>query len=234
MREHGIDPPTNPAAQRPEPPSAVLDLLLRLTPVNALLFNTELICDYAAPIDDALLGRPRTQLLGRSAADLLPPARNGLTPHLRRAADEGRGWSAAEFRFVDPSEADRRYCWSVLVEPVRISNYRGVLVTWQDIRRNADEMASLRAELAALRSAAEEREAALLRLYTDLRTAITPVWGYLQLIVRRPAALRERSPAHLIGTQVLPALGRLLAALERLREPPISRPDRHTAVTGRP
>src|SRR5687768_15368499 len=77
-------------------PRAVLDRLLQRTPVNVFLFDTNLVCCYAAPVGDHFLGRPRDDLTGRQAAEILPPAADGLAPVLERAARDAERWQERE------------------------------------------------------------------------------------------------------------------------------------------
>src|SRR5215211_857145 len=170
---------------------ALSDQLLTLAPINLLLFNEELVCDYAAPVGDVLLGRARDDLVGRSADDILPPARDGLKPALHQAAAGARGWATPHFRFsYDHDGGIRQCCWSIQVNPVRTRRYRGVLVSWQDADRQAEENSALRTALNACEEEARARDEAAIMLFSDLRNAITPLSGYLQLIVRRPLMLR--------------------------------------------
>ncbi len=59
-----------------------------------------------------------------------------------------------------------------------------------------------------------------LALHAVLRADLAPIQGYLQLIARRPSALRGATPADVIATVVLPALERLTDDVDRLLQPP--------------
>ena len=207
-------------------PPSLGDALLRLAPVNVFLFDTDLVCRYAAPVGDEFLGEPRERFVGRHAADILPPAANGLRPVLERAAREATAWQNPEYRFIHRiGDVEQPCCWSIDVQPVAVEDYRGVLVSWSDIIQQARERESLLAEVASLRGQARERNTALIGLLSDLRNAITPISGYLQVIVRRPEMLGSRSPAEVIASQVLPRITDVLDATDRLRHPPIYAPE---------
>ena len=226
------------ASATAELPPPLYDTLLRLTPVNVLLFDTELVCRYAAPVGETFLGRRPQDLLGLPAADVLPPASNGLRPVLEQAAREARGWSDQAYRFKHAvGGAEQPCCWSIQVDPVAVDGYRGVLVSWQDIigqaeerERLEDELQRLRSELARLRRETRERNDALVHLLSDLRNAVTPLSGYLQVIVRRPETLGGRTPAEVIRTHILPRVADILEATERLRRPPIYAPEENGAA----
>ena len=143
-------------------PPPLGDALLRLTPINVFLFDTDLICRYAAPVGDQFLGRQRDELVGRDAAEVLPPAANGLRPMLERAAREASTWQNPEYRFTRrEGGVEQACCWSIHVEPVAVEDYRGVLVSWSDILEQAQERESLKAEVDKLRRDAGERNTAL-------------------------------------------------------------------------
>lgn len=222
---------TSTATHLPEP---LYDVLLRRAPVNVFLFDTDLVCRYAAPVGDALLGQPREALLGRPAAEVLPPAANGLGPVLERVARDAKEWRNPEYRFTHRINGEvQSCCWSVHVEPIEMDDYQGVLLSWSDILEEAQERQSLRAEIQSLHRQAEERNAALTVLLSDLRNAVTPLSGYLQVIARRPEMLAGRSVAEVITRSVLPRIGDILDATDRLRRPPIYAPERNGA-TNRP
>ncbi len=217
----------SPTADLPPP---LGDALLRLAPVNVFLFDTDLVCRYAAPVGDEFLGEPRERLLGRHAAEVLPPAANGLRPVLERAAREASAWQDPEYRFTHRiGDVEQPCCWSIHVQPVAVEDYRGVLVSWSDIIQQAEERESLLAEVESLRGQARERNTALISLLSDLRNAITPISGYLQVIVRRPETLGGRSPREVIASQVLPRINDVLDATDRLCRPPIYAPEQDEA-----
>lgn len=208
--EHTLSPP-------------LCDTLLRLAPLNILLFDTDLVCRYAAPVGDELLGQPRETLMGRPAADIWPPAANGLRPVLERAAHEAAPWQNREYRFTHRMrDAELPCCWSIQVEPVAVDGYRGVLVSWSDMLEAAQERDQVRAEAERLQRQEAQRREALVHLASDLLNLVTPISGYLQVIARRPEMLGRRAPAELIATYVLPRVEQLVATIDRLRHPPIA------------
>jgi hypothetical protein len=209
------------------------DELLRLAPVNVLLLDRDLVCRYAAPTGETLYGRQRDDLVGRPVTDVLPPARNGLGRILHRAARQSAAWHHPEYRFehTEGSEA-RSCCWSVAVDPVATPEFSGVLVSWTEIAEQAAERERLRGEIQRLRREARERNAALIQVLSDLRNAITPLSGYLQVIARRPTALGGRPAADVVGSLVLPRIADLLAITDRLRRPPIFAVEANATASG--
>src|SRR5688572_24747202 len=108
---------TMPPDPQPPLPPAVLDELLFRTPVDVLLFDTALICRYAAPAADQFLGRSREQLLGRPVGEVLPPATNGLRGVLEHAVREATTWQEARYRFSCPvNGVETAFCLTVRVE----------------------------------------------------------------------------------------------------------------------
>jgi signal transduction histidine kinase len=89
--------------------------------------------------------------------------------------------------------------------------------------RLLDENRRLRRELAALRQHERERERALSDLAVHLRTLLTPIVGYLQVIALRRPLARQRAVDELITEAVLPCLAELTCAVNRLAEPPFGR-----------
>src|SRR5262249_59873858 len=166
-------------------------------------FDRDLICRYAAPVGDALFGRPRESLLGLPAAEAWPPAVHGLGPVLERVARRGSRWQDASYRFTQ-SAADGRtpQCWALPIQPITAADFRGVCVCWSDVLREMDERERLQAELRRHRQQASERHLALRELISALRNLITPISGYLQVIARRPWMLGTRTAADVIGSTV--------------------------------
>jgi hypothetical protein len=206
----------------PELSPELSDTLLRLAPVNVLLLDRDLVCRYAAPAGETLYGRRREDVIGRPVAEVLPPARNGLGAVLRRAAREASPWHDPEYYFADArGQTAVPECWSVAIDPVATPEFTGVLVSWTEIAEQAKERRRLIEELERLRREARERNAALIQVLSDLRNAITPLSGYLQVIVRRPLTLKGRSAAQVIAELVLPRVADLLVTADRLRRPPI-------------
>ena len=213
------------------PPPALLDTLLRLAPLDVLLFDSSLICRYAAPAGDTLLGRTVDQLVGQPASALFPSGADDLKAALKLAAESVSPSRYASYRYAheDPTAASPNaiatslFCWSVRVEPIQIDDYRGtqefrgVLVTLADIRDLADSNERLHEENANLRAAlaaARRREATLVasqrRLREAVRNQLAPVSGYLQAIGRRPRALAGHSVDRVIEDRVLPGLRRIV------------------------
>src|SRR5215208_5808260 len=198
------------------------DAMLRLAPVNVLLLDDRLVCRYAAPVGDALEGRRPDEVLGRPVTEVLSAARDGLRPVLERAARQATAWRNPEYRFRVPENGgERPCCWSVTVDPVATDGFRGVLVSWTEIEEQRVERERLHAEIDHLRAESRERNAALVHALSDLRNAVTPLSGYLQVIVRHPALLKGRTPAEVIAEYVMPRVADVLAVADRLRLPPI-------------
>ena len=55
------------ASSSPALPQPLLETLLHRAPLDLLLFDVRLICRYAAPAGDTLLGRTAAELVGQSA-----------------------------------------------------------------------------------------------------------------------------------------------------------------------
>ena len=210
------------ASPPPGLPPPLFDLVLRLTPLDVLLFDRALICRYAAPAGDQFLGQPRDELEGRHAAEILPPAADGLRPVLERAANEQVNWRDSRYLFsCEVHGVPTEFCWVIQVEPVQVEGYEGVLVTLTDsneLREAVEERDRLRAELEESRRRAAVRRGALHDLRATLRSLLAPISGYLQVIARRPHALAGRPPAAVIADHVLPQMGGLVAAADRLKD----------------
>lgn len=200
----------------PSLPPEVLDLLLLRAPADVLLLDTTLTCRYAAPAGDEFLGMPREALVGRPVGDVLPPAANGLRPVLEAAARTGAPWQEPRYRFICPVRGvPTAFCAAIQVEPVVVGDHRGVLVILADTRELAD--------LAEARAALEEEVGRLRRALQDVRAAVrsllAPISGYLQMIVRRPTARLDQSPAAVIAERVLPQITRLVERVDRAGDP---------------
>lgn len=89
-----------------------------------------------------------------------------------------------------------------------------------------NENARLRQEIDDLRNQEAERERALGQLCADLRTLLTPVSGYLQVIARHRPLARNRPVDSMIEQDVLPRVSDLTRAVDRLVEPPLRRQGR--------
>ena len=75
------------ATPPPSLPSVLLESLLRLAPLDVLLFDTDLVCRYAAPAGDTLFGRSATELVGEPVTALFSPSSGDLHTALREAAE---------------------------------------------------------------------------------------------------------------------------------------------------
>lgn len=200
------------------PSVSLLDLLLRKTPVHVFWFDALLRCRYAAPMGEAFLGHSREQCVGLPVDEILPPAATELRTVLERAVREGHGWHRGEVRVMLPDAAgDLRCCWAVEVLPLAVGRREGVMISLADISGLVEERDRFREELDEQRKREDEHRRAMLELLADLRNLLTPPLGYLQLLTRRPWALRGLTPTAVISRYVLPRLADLSASLDRLR-----------------
>lgn len=197
-------------------PPPLWDEMLRQVPCHLLLFDAALVCRYAAPHGDQLLGRRRDDLLDRHATEILP-RELGLTG-LLSAALEANVDLRAEVCAPDAAGEGIDGGWRICVKSVSAGASRVVLVVMFDVRDLLDELRAAREECEKHRVAEEERREATRELYTDIRTLLTPIQGYLQLMARRPAALAGRERGDLIEAEILPAVHRLTELIERLPE----------------
>ena len=211
----------------PSLPRPLLETLLHRAPLDMLLFDVELICRYAAPAGDTLLGLSAAELVHQSAATIFGREASDLLTALRQAADAAAAAQYPAYRYTQQeAETQTYHCWSVAVEPVLLHDYRGreefrgVLVTLADVAdlvaerdrlREAEgrltaENAELRLQLAAQHQRAEETQA-------QVRTLLAPVSGYLQVLARRPELLAGQDQAALLA-QLLPRLTEVAAAVD--------------------
>lgn len=93
-----------------------------------------------------------------------------------------------------------------------------VLELLQERNRLQRENEALRSHLGKLVAAQEKRQGERLDLETHLRTALTPVWGYLQLLARRPRLLGDPTAARRLESIVLPPLRDAVEAVDKLDE----------------
>lgn len=201
-------------------PSDLSDQILRLAPVNVLLFDADLVCRYAAPVGDRVLGRHRDEVIGRPATEVFPPAGNGLRPMLERAARGQGGWREDRYRFKQPTANGQESCsWSICVDPVASRDFHGVLVSWTDVSECERDVSRRRAD--AIVHEQRERNAALLAILSDIRNAVTPIAGYLQVLIRRPEMFHGRPQDDVLRDLVLPRIDDIVAAADRLRQPPL-------------
>ncbi len=204
----------------PSDSTTLLDNLLRRAPLDVFLFDTDLICRYAAPAGDEFLGQRRDQFIGRHATEILAPAADRLRDALERALHERLPWQDHDFRFtVHGSSGKTSCCWAIEVEPMADEDYQGIMVTLADMTDLIEERDRLRDEVADLRQRENERSRAFAEMVVNVRELLAPPLGYLQVIARRPHILRGRSPAAVITKHVLPRLNELVDTLARAREP---------------
>ena len=229
-------------------PSPLLETMLHLAPLDVLLFDTALVCRYAAPVGGTLFGRTAGQLIGQPATDIFPPASGDLRSALELAAHSAATYQYPSYRYAytdTQATTEMLFCWSVRVEPVALRDYRGreefrgVLVTLADVQDLADETDRLRHDNDVLQrendrlqrelTEARRREAASIDARGTLRAAVrnlmTMVMGYLQILSRRPAALPGRSAGQVIGEIVLPGLRSVVEAVDTFEgtQPPRDR-----------
>ena len=89
-----------------------------------------------------------------------------------------------------------------------------------------DENERLRQEIEELQRREAEQQRVLSELCADLRTLLTPVSGYLQVIARHRPLAANRPVDTMIEHDVLPRVNDLTEAVNRLVEPPLCRPSR--------
>jgi hypothetical protein len=201
------------------PPQPHWDTVLRLVPAHVFIFDSALVCRYAAPTGGAFLGRSQEQLTGRHAFEILPAAGNGLRPMLERAAYEGSGWSTPQYRYNHRLDgAEIAYIWAIEVEPLAVADQRGVLLTFCDVLELVEERDRLRERSA-------EREQQLVVAEERVRTVMTSALGYLQILARRPELLRRYPLTSTIEDRVLPRLHEVLQTLAALQHLPTSSSD---------
>ena len=191
-----------------------METVYRCDPPQIFIFDSDLICRYAAPAGDTFLGRRREELVGRHAAEILPPTSKRLRPVLERALREQASWSTRRYRYRHrQDDGERLYVWAIVVAPVVQASGQGVLVSLMDTleparqrHRLRRENEALRARIAHLVALHRRRLQERLDLEARLRTALTPVWGYVQLLLRRPELLRDPAVAGMLRSGVVPPL----------------------------
>lgn len=213
----------------PLPPQP-LESMLRMTPLDVLLFDPELVCRYAALADDTLFGRTAEQFVGQPADAIFPPIRGDLRSALELAASGSTGYQYPSYRYTYSDTNDTTetaFCWSVRVEPVTLHDYRGreefrgVLVMLAGVldltdgvdrrRRDADvlqrENDRLRRELAALQELPPTSTEAPPGRRTTPRVGGAPVegnWLLAALPLDEYAQILPRlEPVHLAAQDVL-------------------------------
>jgi hypothetical protein len=219
----------------PSPPQALLEALLRLAPLDVLLFDTDLVCRYAAPATGVLFGRGADDLLNQHATAIFDPAHGDLHTALRLAAADAAGARYPSYRYTAAdAETQTYYCWSVGIEPVSLLDYRGreefrgVLVTLTDVQDLADERdrlrtaeghllaenADLRFQVQDLRSRLAASEKARQDVQASVRDLLAPLYGYLQVLAHRPEILTSESPQGLAEHLLLPRVREIVAAVD--------------------
>lgn len=226
-----------PATASPSPslPAALLEALLHHAPLDVLLFDTELVCRYAAPASGELFGRSAHALTGEHASAIFDPAYGDIQTALRLAADDAGGAEYPSYRYT-AADAETRmyYCWSVSIQPVLLLDYRGreefrgVLVTLADVQDLADERDRLRTaeerllaengvlhvELEDLRGRLAASENARRQVQAQVRNLLAPLYGYLQVLARRPAILAGESAQAIAEQLLLPRVREVVAAVD--------------------
>ena len=198
------------AVPAPLPP-VLLETLLRMAPLDVLLFDGELVCRYAVLGEGTLFGRTADQFLGQPVDAIFPPARGDLRTALELAAggsEAGYAYPAYRYTYADTEgTSETAFCWSVRVEPVLLHDYRGreefrgVLVTLADVLDLTDEVDRLRQE-------GDQLEREVDRLRREL-AAVRSLWPLADDAPPgvRAAPLTRDTPAGAVG------VNRLLAAL---------------------
>jgi hypothetical protein len=210
---------------------------MRLAPLDVLLFDTDLVCRFAAPAGDTLLGRSAADIVGQSALTLFAPDHGDLHSALWEAADDAGTYDYPAYRYaIEGADTKQFFCWSVRIQPVHLLDYRGreefrgVLVTLADVQDLADERdrlqsaqerllsenARLHAGLEDLRVRLDAERAAHRHVQADVRDLLAPVQGYLQLLAERPAALAGQTAESLIVQHLLPRLREVVRTVDEV------------------
>lgn len=222
-------------------PLPLLEAIILQSPLDVLLFDTDLICRYAAPAGGTLFGRTAAELTGMRADEIISPDHGDLHSALQLAAQSATSYGYPSYRYTfNDSTTQALFCWSIRVEPVALHDYRGreefrgVLVTLADVQDLTDENDHLKRETDRLRREngrlqrrlveAERREAAALAsrraLREAVRTLVTPAVCYLQALSRRPQILRGQPPERVIEGIVLPGLATVVDAVDEIAGAP--------------
>src|SRR5690348_1110489 len=107
-------------------PGPPWDAVLRLAPAHLFWFDPELVCRYAAPTRDVFLGRPREDLIGRTASEILPPPSEPLHELLAQAAQASVPSRVRHYPYRHPTwDPETTHRWSVEVQPVSAERHRG-------------------------------------------------------------------------------------------------------------
>src|SRR5918997_3916385 len=102
------------ATTSPSLPLSLMESLMQLAPLDVLLFDTDLVCRYAAPADDTLFGRTAAELVGEPATALFSPRSGDLHSALREAAEDAGSFDYSSYRYTFDDAETRQYsCRSV-------------------------------------------------------------------------------------------------------------------------
>lgn len=219
----------------PSPPMPLLETLLRLAPLDVLLFDTDLVCRYAALADGTLLGRTAEQFAGEPADAIFGAEAGDLLSALREAAGDAGSYQYPSYRYTfGDAETQTLYCWSVRIQPVLLLDYRGreefrgVVVTLADVHDLADERDQLReaeqrlliqngvlhAEMEELQAQRRALIAGRYAVQAGVRSLLAPVYGYLQALAHRPGILGGENVEALVERELLPRLRDIVAAVD--------------------
>lgn len=155
-----------------------LDTFLRTLPVHVLFFDGQLICRYAAPDGSHFLGTPTDALIDRSV-DTIFPDEVGLRPRLERVLRTGRTWRSDYVPYpAGPEGAWPGGAWTVHARPM--------VVAPQSNSASADASSrSRRSSPAVLVSCFERSDWSAFALVERVRTKLTVIRGFSQLLRRR-------------------------------------------------
>jgi hypothetical protein len=213
-------------------PTPLWDLVLRLAPLHVFVFDAGLVCRYAAPLDGTFLGQPGERCLNRHASEFLPPATDGLGSALEGVLQEGAPWRTDHYRYSHRvGDAETVYTWAIEATPIQAPPHRGILLTLTDVLQLVEERDRLRLQCEDLQDIAEqlrhqqtERDRVLTATATHMRTLLTPVWGYLELILRSHEFRTEAALRSVLAGTVLPQLHELLDLVRGLENLPAAEP----------
>jgi nitrogen-specific signal transduction histidine kinase len=200
-------------------PPPLWDVVLRLTPCHVLLFDAALVCRYAAPCGEELAGYPPSGLVGRRLPELFPGC-----PDFAERAVQALTTGDTHDVLVRCEHGGQIVGWHAWLTRLMADTAPVVLVMMIDETASQDDIAALRAERDQLREREASRREIARDLYTNIRTLLTPISGYLQLMARRPRALAGRDPADLVERELLPAVNHLTELVEQLPAAVAERP----------
>ncbi len=131
-----------------------LEILYANTPAGLCYLDVGLRIVHLNPLFAQLTGRPREELIGAAAPDVLPSALSrGIVPQLRYVARTGASSVDVEIRGQLPGGGPREYTWLARVHPVRSRSgeLTGIVTVWKDVTAMAErqrEVESVRDRLA--------------------------------------------------------------------------------------